>query len=41
MSADSENAGDVLRSIWQQAPAGIEELDDECSPTKEIGRAHV
>ena len=34
MSADSENAGDVLRSIWQQAPAGIEELDDECSPTK-------
>ena len=29
-----DEAVEVLRGIWQQAPAGVEELDAECSPTK-------
>lgn len=33
MSQESENAGEVLRAIWQQAD-GQPELDADCSPTR-------
>ena len=34
MSDSTSQAANVLRSIWQQEPVGVQELDDECSPTK-------
>lgn len=34
MTDESSDAGRVLMSIWQQAPEGIAELDEECGPTK-------
>ena len=34
MSEENDQAADVLRSIWQQSPAELNELDDECGPTK-------
>jgi len=33
MSEESDNAGEVLRAIWQQGDSQPE-LDAECSPTK-------
>jgi hypothetical protein len=33
MSQESDNAGEVLRAIWQQGD-NQPELDAECSPTK-------
>ncbi|MGI9196485.1 MAG: hypothetical protein ACR2KE_03385 [Candidatus Nanopelagicales bacterium] len=34
MSAESEAAAGMLRSVWQQAPEAVAEIDAECSPTK-------
>ncbi len=34
MSVQSENAGEVLRSIWQQNSEQLVELDEECNPNK-------
>ena len=34
MSEASDNAGEVLRHIWQGVPDQIAELDAECGPTK-------
>lgn len=34
MTENSHNAGEVLRSIWQQDPAQLVELDEECNPNK-------
>ena len=34
MADESDDAMGVLRSIWQQAPEQVDELDAECGPTK-------
>lgn len=34
MSQVHDNAGEVLRSIWQGNPEQMVELDDECNPNK-------
>ncbi|CAB4344539.1 MAG: hypothetical protein F2839_07055 [Actinobacteria bacterium] len=34
MSQVQDNAGEVLRSIWQGNPEQMVELDDECNPNK-------
>jgi hypothetical protein len=34
MSLDSEQAAAVLRSVWQQAPEAVADLETECSPNK-------
>jgi hypothetical protein len=34
MSAEAQDPGDVLRTVWQGVPGAQAELDAECSPTK-------
>ena len=34
MSESINQAGEVLRSIWQQQPDQLVELDEECNPNK-------
>lgn len=34
MSQPTENTAEVLRGIWQQDSANLQDLDAECSPTK-------
>lgn len=34
MTQPNENTAEVLRGIWQQDSANLQDLDAECSPTK-------
>ena len=34
MAETSDPSTDVLRGIWQQDTENLQDLDDECSPTK-------
>lgn len=34
MSEDSQDAGEVLRAVWQGTPGAMQDLEAECSPTK-------
>ena len=34
MSEESQDAGEVLRAVWQGTPGAMQDLDAECSPTK-------
>ncbi len=34
MSIESQDAAEVLRTIWSQEPQQLAELDEECSPNK-------
>ena len=37
MSAESEKAAEVLRTVWQGTPGAMTEMDEECTPNK-VGR---
>jgi hypothetical protein len=34
MSAEAQDPGDVLRTVWQGTPGALQDLEAECSPTK-------
>ncbi len=34
MDQSNDNSAEVLRGIWQQDAANLQDLDAECSPTK-------